>query len=450
MTDVRRFDALERIVRETRVELKDMQSTMMSRLSCHTHEPPDPDPDPDPAPTVNAGLNATFEVGGTFSRVAAVTGIGVTSRAWTIQSGPTGSGTTISTSVSLSWIPTVAGTYVLRFSATNPTGTGTDDVTVIVTAAEEPPPEEETPANVGEALWVGEEGGKNHFNIGIGQPGGGTNHTDTDVDVIEGGFDDAPWFTLTPDGDAKFRMNVEYGRTSSGTKYARSELRELTESGAKAAWNSSSGTHYMKATSRVMRVAPSGTKPEVCFFQCHDAESDLIRIITTGGGGGAEGLRLKALWSPPGGGSEQSAIILNSYSLGQWVDWEMRFVSGTCTVYLNGVAVLTKSLGTNGCYFKTGCYNQVSNLSNGGSADSGDYCEVQIKKGTLETWHSGYDSPTEPVFTGGGGGFAPMMMFSAPSSPPNPLDQFELEVIASSTVEHLKSALLGYIAGLRS
>jgi hypothetical protein len=88
------------------------------------------------APTVDAGADvAAHTVDTAFTRTAGETGTGITTRAWTIVSGPTGAGSTIGTAAALSWTPTVTGTYVLRYSATNPSGTGTDDVQVIVAAA---------------------------------------------------------------------------------------------------------------------------------------------------------------------------------------------------------------------------------------------------------------------------------------------------------------------------
>jgi len=259
-----------------------------------------------------------------------------------------------------------------------------------------------TPANMGEALWIGEEPGKNHFNVGVGDEGGGTNHTDYDVDVIEGGLSVDDRFTLTSDGEAnaQFRMYVDYGRTSEGTQYARSELRELDEEGDNAAWDSDDGQHFCEAVSRVLRVAPTGDKPEVCIFQTHDASSDLMRIITTDGGGGADGLRLEILWTPPGG-DEESEIIMPTYELGQWVSWRQEFDDGQARVILDDEIVWQENnMGTTGCYFKCGCYNQANTDPSRGGCDPGDYFDVQIMKGTLRHWHTGWATPTTPVFTG--------------------------------------------------
>lgn len=86
------------------------------------------------APTVGAGTDATIDQFGTFSRTAteSANGATITSRAWTVQSGPNQVGATLGTAAALSWSPTVGGSYVLRYSATNSVGTGTDDVSVTV------------------------------------------------------------------------------------------------------------------------------------------------------------------------------------------------------------------------------------------------------------------------------------------------------------------------------
>lgn len=86
------------------------------------------------APTVGAGTDATIDQYATFSRTATENDGGgtITARAWTVVSGPNQVGATIGTAAALSWAPTVGGTYVLRYSATNSAGTGTDDVQVTV------------------------------------------------------------------------------------------------------------------------------------------------------------------------------------------------------------------------------------------------------------------------------------------------------------------------------
>src|SRR5690606_646636 len=132
------------------------------------------------------------------------------------------------------------------------------------------------------------------------------------------------WY-LNDDGNVEFRVKITEGRTSNNTKYPRTELREFEEpdenggdpDSDRAAWNGSSGTHWMKGRSRVKQVARE--KPWVCFFQIHDADSDLIRVQTEHRSNGS--LFLNIRYTPnDSGGSELKQEALGSYQLGQWVD----------------------------------------------------------------------------------------------------------------------------------
>lgn len=91
------------------------------------------------APTVDAGADvASHPVNTQFTRTATenANNSAITSRAWTIVSGPTGVGSTIGTTATLNWTPTAPtgiGTYLLRYSATNAIGSGVDDIQITVT-----------------------------------------------------------------------------------------------------------------------------------------------------------------------------------------------------------------------------------------------------------------------------------------------------------------------------
>lgn len=85
-------------------------------------------------PSVGAGADVTAHTVSTqFSRTATETNLtGVTARAWTIEAGPAGVGSTIGTAAALTWTPSTTGTYTLRYSATHSAGTSTDDVGITV------------------------------------------------------------------------------------------------------------------------------------------------------------------------------------------------------------------------------------------------------------------------------------------------------------------------------
>lgn len=87
-----------------------------------------------PAPIVNAGADAAVALGGAFTRTAVESGGAPSSRTWSVLSGPAQTGATLATTAALTWTPAAIGTYVLRYTASNATGTASDTVTVTVGA----------------------------------------------------------------------------------------------------------------------------------------------------------------------------------------------------------------------------------------------------------------------------------------------------------------------------
>jgi hypothetical protein len=83
-------------------------------------------------PTVDVGRNTYGTVGFPVTIQAVETGPGITSRAWTVVSGPAEVATTIGTTSLLSWSPTAAGVYELEYDIVNAAGAAYD--TVYVTA----------------------------------------------------------------------------------------------------------------------------------------------------------------------------------------------------------------------------------------------------------------------------------------------------------------------------
>jgi len=88
------------------------------------------------APVVNAGVDASIALNSAVSRTATEDNGGglITARSWVIQSGPAGVGQIIGTAAALLWTPTVAGSYTLRYTASNSAGSSYDDVVVAIIA----------------------------------------------------------------------------------------------------------------------------------------------------------------------------------------------------------------------------------------------------------------------------------------------------------------------------
>jgi hypothetical protein len=284
-----------------------------------------------------------------------------------------------------------------------------------------------TPATMAEALWIGYAGGKNHYNVGIGQGTSNTPnaHTDFTQAQIEAGYTDANFF-LNASSNPVFRIGAGAGTTSTNTVHPRSELRELLAGGeSKAAWDGRTGMHYMQGRSRIIEV--TDRRPWICFFQVHGSDgspntSDLARIQTEGTNGTTTNLSIVCRYSPPSSPDNETRVVLKTgYNVNDWVSWRIQ-IGGTTSadngrlrISLDGVTVLdVGGMGQILCYFKTGCYLQDS-VAEGASA--GTFGAVEMEKGSLETWHTGYPAPTVPVFTGPDDGLGAGTDTQAPTVP---------------------------------
>lgn len=175
-------------------------------------------------------------------------------------------------------------------------------------------------------------------------------------------YENSSWFY--DDGpDVVFRANAG-GCTTSGSKYPRSELREMANGGgSNASWNPSSGTHTMTVL-LAMSTGTLSAKPHVVGAQVHDASDDVCVFRLEG----------NSLWLTDGD-NPHGTLITSSYVQGTF--FEAKFVgsNGSIKAYYNGALVGTRSAGS-GCYFKTGAYVQ-SNTSQGDASSA--YGEVRIR-----------------------------------------------------------------------
>src|SRR5262245_51865276 len=93
---------------------------------------------------------------------------------------------------------------------------------------------------------------------------------------------ESQYFYDAPDGAMVFKAFAE-GATTSGSSYARSELREMNGT-AKAAWSLSQGG-TMSATLKIdhMPVYDDGSPGRVVIGQIHGGSDELVRLYYQGG-----------------------------------------------------------------------------------------------------------------------------------------------------------------------
>jgi hypothetical protein len=249
--------------------------------------------------------------------------------------------------------------------------------------------------NPGTAHNIGSAPGQNSFNLGVGFENDakyGTAHHDFARSEIEAGLVIPGYYELNAAGDVLFSSHPGGGKTSNNTKYARVEYRELERDGTtKAAWNASSGRHYLKGRTAVDTL--SSVKSEMVIAQVHDASDDRAMIYRR------TATRVEAKI-----GDSVVAVLDSSAALGAFDDWMIEVENGTIRFYWNDMTTPahTGTLTGSGMYFKAGAYMQW-NLSNGDSTIG------KVRLLNLEHWHTGWPQPARPAnqsggSTGSGGG----------------------------------------------
>jgi hypothetical protein len=169
-------------------------------------------------------------------------------------------------------------------------------------------------------------------------------------------------FFMNADGSYTFRTRVD-GVHSSGSKYPRTELREMTDANwGKAAWTNKSGVHTLDVRQAITHT--TSVKPHVVAAQIHDGGDDVIQIRL-------EGKELAVHYND----GNNRIVIDPNYNLGAAYNLKIVAANSKIDVYYNGALKATVTESGSSWYFKAGCYLQ-SNVDQGDSPD--DYGEVII------------------------------------------------------------------------
>jgi hypothetical protein len=181
----------------------------------------------------------------------------------------------------------------------------------------------------------------------------------------------APYFTVRG-GGVQLRAPVN-GVTTSGSRYPRSELREMANGGATlAAWSTDAGTHTMEVEQAITAVP--ATKRHVVAGQIHDGTDDVLTVRL-------EHPRLFVDHNGKPGGT-----LTPSYVLGTRFTVRIEASEGQIRVTYNGAATPADTLSRSGGghYFKAGAYTQ-SNCTREVTCGADNYGEVLIYR--LEVSH---------------------------------------------------------------
>lgn len=145
------------------------------------------------------------------------------------------------------------------------------------------------------------------------------------------------------------------GATTEGSRYPRSELREM-DGTEKAAWSNRTGRHTLTVRQAVLALPL--VKPEVVVAQIHDAEDDVLLVR-------CEGSRLLVEWDD----GDSEAVLDPAYRLG--TPYELRIVATgeRVEIFYDGVRAAEVPASGSGWYFKAGVYVQ-SNPDKGEAPDA--------------------------------------------------------------------------------
>ena len=153
------------------------------------------------------------------------------------------------------------------------------------------------------------------------------------------------------------------GEPEPGSKFPRSELREMNADGSNASWSTTSGVHTMDLTQRITHLP--AVKPQVVCGQIHSVTDYLILVEL-------DSHRLYVRYK-----NAVAGVLDDNYQLGTYFDMKIQAASGYVDVFYNGAHMVRQAMDANDCYFKAGCYVQ-SNTSTGDLPTA--YGQVEISR----------------------------------------------------------------------
>jgi Alginate lyase len=186
----------------------------------------------------------------------------------------------------------------------------------------------------------------------IGSAGSPTTITPSRLEGSNG-FQDSYFYTNKTDGGMEF-WDPENGVTTPNSKFARSELREMTSGGSPANWFAP-GTHTLSATLKVVKVPD-----HVCVGQIHlgsgGSTKPLLELFYY-----ANGNIDMAIEQTPAGGNEVHHVVANVPVGTKW-SYVIGLSGSKISLVVNGGSAHTWTASSTfngyGMYFKAGDYDQ--------------------------------------------------------------------------------------------
>lgn len=154
------------------------------------------------------------------------------------------------------------------------------------------------------------------------------------------------------------------GETTKNSVYPRTELREMIH-GKKAVWSSSLGKHKFSGIFAVSRFTT--IKAEVCVFQIHDGNNDLLQIIVT-----PQWVKYKFT---------NFKIVLGNYVPEEKFKIKCKIENNRMYLQYNFNESIVLPIDSNTLYFKAGNYLQTNDAI---ELDANEYSQVRIFKADVD------------------------------------------------------------------
>jgi chitinase len=201
--------------------------------------------------------------------------------------------------------------------------------------------------------------------------GSGTSPTTISPSQLVAGYSDA-YFYIAADGGQAF-MDTQTGITTPGSTHCRTELRELTSSGAHAAW-APSGTNTMDVAGQVTLLG-GGSSGKVTVGQVYNSNDSipLCELMYSGSVGGF------VLHYEEAKGAGTDIDLQTPFALNTPYSFQLSLTNDVLTVSINGQQVYShtpsSSILANEFYFKCGNYDQTTTA---GEVTTTPYTIVEI------------------------------------------------------------------------
>ncbi|MFI0435783.1 MAG: polysaccharide lyase family 7 protein [Parachlamydiaceae bacterium] len=211
----------------------------------------------------------------------------------------------------------------------------------------------------GSVLNIGPDWRQNHFELQLAKNGEFKSQVYSQEEIAAG-FEEAPYFVVVP---YRYHQAVQFwvrvdSATTTGSFYPRSELRQVTSDGSKAAFNAFKGTYSLEGKTRITHLPP--IKPEVVIAQLFDGEVDRVAIRT-------QVIKGQINLVVRINGKAMKPYLSAPYVLNTEFYWKIFIQNGLVSIYFNDMTtpVITNqpliSEARASWYFKAGCYSQTNN-----------------------------------------------------------------------------------------